>query len=163
MIRWLWLFRRDSRRNAASTVPEPTLAVNEFSAKEKQINDSKITKSKEKLPKPKSYADIAKTKNEKTKNKEVTQKQRAKKKIAQAVTKMEPPSPVQLYQMNEFENCFTKITEILDKIKIELKIESFFDLANYLEEFYKILVAQQDVMRKTLVFMDGISKIPAIL
>lgn len=73
---------------------------------------------------------------------------------------MAPPLPVQLYQLNELENGVLKISEILDRIKTELKIESFLSLTNYLEKLYESIVAQQDIARKTLAFMDGVSKVP---
>lgn len=62
--------------------------------------------------------------------------------------------------MEEFWNGVFKITEILEKIKVELKIYSFLSLANCLENLYENIVTQKDIPRKTLAFMDGISKIP---
>lgn len=80
------------------------------------------------------------------------QKQPPKQRVAQADTKMAPPA--------KFDNCVLKSSEILEKIKTELKIESFLSLANYLEKLYKNIVAQKDIARNTLSFMDGITKIP---
>lgn len=73
---------------------------------------------------------------------------------------MVPPDPVQLYQLEEFGNGVFKITEILEKIKVELKIDSFLSLADYLEKLYENIVTLKDIPRKTLRFMDEISKIP---
>lgn len=61
---------------------------------------------------------------------------------------MTPPTLVQLYQLSELENGVLKITEILGKIRTELKIESFLSLATYLEKLYESIVAQEDVARK---------------
>lgn len=38
---------------------------------------------------------------------------------------MAPPAPEEFYQFEEFENRFSKFVEIMDKIKAELKVESF--------------------------------------
>lgn len=72
---------------------------------------------------------------------------------------MTPPAPEQFYQLEEFQNGFTKFIDILDKINIELKMGYILNLANYLEKLYENIVAQKDVARKTLKFMDGISKV----
>lgn len=60
-------------------------------------------------------------------------KEPPKNNVAQAKA-MAPPAPVQLYQFEEFENGVFKISEILEKIKIKLKIDTFQNLANYLEK-----------------------------
>lgn len=54
------------------------------------------------------------------------------KKIAQ-----KPAALEKRYQLEESENVFYKFIEILDKIKSELKIESFLELSNYLEKLYE--------------------------
>lgn len=40
---------------------------------------------------------------------------------------------------------------------MELRISSFSDLANYLENFYVEITQQTDIAKKLLKFMDGIS------
>lgn len=71
---------------------------------------------------------------------------------------MPPRAPEQLYQSQELQNGFNKITYILDKIPVELKIDSFISLANYLQKLFENNAAQKDVPRKTLFFVDGISR-----
>lgn len=58
---------------------------------------------------------------------------------------MAPPELVQFHKFKEFGNGVYKITKILDKIKIELKIDSFVNLANYLEKLFENIVAQKDI------------------
>lgn len=65
-------------------------------------------------------------------SKNVEVKNVTEKKVVQPYPKM-VPVPEQLYQLEEFQNGFTKITEILDIIKVQLKIVSFLSFANYLE------------------------------
>lgn len=79
----------------------------------------------------------------------------SKKKISQKI-----PQVKQLYQLEEFGNSFAKVTDIMEKIKDELKIQSFTELVKFLEKLYLNIVAQEeDVGRKTLT-MDGLSKFP---
>lgn len=62
-----------------------------------------------------SYTNIPK-KKDMFKNDEV--KNVTKKKVAQPEPKMTPSAPEQLHQLEQFENGFTKLTEILDNIKV---------------------------------------------
>lgn len=78
-----------------------------------------------------------------------------KKKIAQIDPKNILSEPVQLYQLEQLGSSFTKINETLEKIKIELKIDSFLCLADYLE---KLLMKK--ILKKTLIFMEGVVKFP---
>lgn len=59
--------------------------------------------------------------------------------------------PSQIYEVNEFNGGFSKFTETLSK-KTELKIESFFELDDYLVKLYAEIIFLNDVARKTLVF-----------
>lgn len=61
--------------------------------------------------------------------------------------------------MEQFQNGCTKIPEILYKILVDLKIGSVLSVANYLDNLHKIIVAEKDVARKALSFMDAIQKI----
>lgn len=47
---------------------------------------------------------------------------------------------------------------MLAKIKNELKIDSFDELTIYLEKLYNEITNESDIARKTLKFMDGMSK-----
>lgn len=62
-----------------------------------------------------SYTNIPK-KKDMSKKDEV--KNVTKNKVEQPEPKMAPSASEQLYQLEEFENGFTKLTEILDKIKV---------------------------------------------
>lgn len=55
-------------------------------------------------------------------------------------------------------NDATKLFEIFNKIKLELRIESFPELVNYFENSLQEMIIQKDTAKATLVFMDGISK-----
>lgn len=65
---------------------------------------------------------------------------------------MEPPAPEQLYQINELKNGFTQFLEVLEKIKTDLKLNSFLELANYLAKVYEHIVAQIDIGKKNSCF-----------
>lgn len=69
-------------------------------------------------------------------------------KIAQKPPKMTP----QIYKENKIKGDFSRFTEILSKIKMELKISSFIELATYFEKLYKDIIMQSDVVKKHLVF-----------
>lgn len=71
---------------------------------------------------------------------------------------MVPPAHQQIYEINKFNGGFSKFTKILSKIKAKLKIGSFLELADYLEKLYAEIILQKDVARKTLIFMDGLTK-----
>lgn len=80
-------------------------------------------------------------------------------KIAQKPPKVAPPAPQQIYKENEINGDFSRFTEILSKIKMELRISSFIKLANYFEKLYQYIVIQSDIAKKHIVFMDGVAKI----
>lgn len=80
-------------------------------------------------------------------------------KVAQKDPKRAPPYPQQIYQENEMNGDFARFPEIFCKIKTELKISSFLELANYFENLSEEMMKQKDIGRKHLVFMDGISDI----
>lgn len=68
-----------------------------------------------------------------------------------------------MYKLEDFNSSFIEILETLDKIKKkELKIDSFVSLADFLVKIYEQVLLQKDVAKKTLTFMDGITKIPHV-
>lgn len=64
-------------------------------------------------------------------------------------------STEQVYQLEEIESGFWKLIEILNKIKAELKINSFLEFADYFDYLYDKIVAKQYIANKTLTFMGG--------
>lgn len=65
---------------------------------------------------------------------------------------MAPPTPQQLYSAHELTSEFARLTEII-QIKVELKVNSFPEIASFFEIFYSELVAQPDLIKK-LSWMD---------
>lgn len=55
------------------------------------------------------------------------------------------------------------MADILAKIKGELKIRCFIELADYFTKLYNEIIAQTDVGRKTLIFRDGLTKFPNVV
>lgn len=74
-----------------------------------------------------------------------------------------PPAPQQLYDEKEINEGFSRLTEVLSKIESELKIISFLELSTYFEKLFAQISIQNDISKKHLVFMDGITKIPKIV
>lgn len=79
---------------------------------------------------------------------------------SQKLLKIKPrwrhPPFQQIYEVKEFNGGFSKHIETLSKKKTELKIESFFELD---EKLYAEIILLNDVARKALVFMDGLTKL----
>lgn len=71
---------------------------------------------------------------------------------------MAPPETVHLYQVEKIDRGFIKISETLEKLKIELKVDSFVSLSDHPENLYEKILSQKDIARKTLTFMDGSSQ-----
>lgn len=91
-----------------------------------------------------------------------TSSHQPRKKILNVVQKdpeMAPRNPQQIYSEREIMGDFSRFSEILRKIKYELKISSFLELANHFEKLLEDMMKQKDIARKGLVFMDGISRI----
>lgn len=77
-----------------------------------------------------------------------------------------PPSdeatgPGTTVPFERFGNSFFKLSVIMDKIKAELKIQAFLELVNYFVKLYVNILSQKENGRKTLAFMDGLSKFPS--
>lgn len=60
-------------------------------------------------------------------------------KVAQKQTKMEPSAPQQMYQVKELERGLSKFVEILAKVKTEIKIDYFLELADCLNIYVRKL------------------------
>lgn len=108
--------------------------------------------------KTKSYADIVKNKNI-IKVLSSTQNLNAQPNSSNAVnqSQLAPQVHDSIYQSHELGNDVTKLFQILDKIKFELRINSFSDLTNYLENLYFEITKQTEIANKTLKFMVEMS------
>lgn len=72
-------------------------------------------------------------------------------------------APQQIYEVELHKGDFSKCTEILSKFKIELRIVFFLELADYLKNIYTEITVQQDVPRKSLVFMESLFKFAIVV
>lgn len=97
--------------------------------------------------------------NQKTDKSQIIQDKETPSKTAQKAPKSAPSAPQQLYEEKEINGDFTRFDKILSKIKNELKINSFLELADYFEKLYTDIMTQNDIAKKHIIFMDSVSKI----